>query len=108
MRNNLGCSNFRLQSEASRLSLSLLLVPYRCDRDTDISLVGPWSTDEEAPVDGSRADLEEDDFLVLGVGDLPLGLQPPNSLPHVLGLQWWHLSPLLTHIQGWRGERQRY
>jgi len=44
----------------------------------------------------------EEDALVLGVGDRLAGLQPPHRLPHVLGLQGGRVSPLITHVQGWK------
>lgn len=56
----------------------------------------------EGPTGSSFQPLSvEDDLLVLGIGDLPTCLEPPDSLPHVLGLQGGQLPPLLTHIQSW-------
>lgn len=54
----------------------------------------------EGPTGSSFEPLSvEDDLFVLGVGDLPSCLEPPDGLPHVLGLQGGQLPPLLTHIQ---------
>ena len=41
----------------------------------------------------------EDDLFVFGIGDLSSGLEPPDGLSHVFGLQRWQLPPLLTHVQ---------
>lgn len=41
----------------------------------------------------------EDDLFVFGIGDLPPGLEPPDGLAHVLGLQRGQLPPLLAHVQ---------
>jgi hypothetical protein len=50
----------------------------------------------------------EEDVLVLCVGDLFPGLEPPHGLSHVLGLQWGRVPPLLTNIQGWEeGDEER-
>lgn len=61
----------------------------------------------EGPTGSSFQPLSvEDDLFVLGVGDLPSCLEPPDGLPHVLGLQGGQLPPLLTHIQRWKTERE--
>lgn len=39
------------------------------------------------------------DLLVFAVWNLISALQPPHCLPHVLGLQWWCVSPLFANIQ---------
>lgn len=56
----------------------------------------------EGPAGSSSQPLSvENDLFVLGVGDLPPCLEPPDGLPHVLGLQGGQLPPLLTNIQSW-------
>lgn len=50
----------------------------------------------------------EDDLFVLGVGNLPTCLEPPDGLPHVLGLQGGQLPPLLTHIQSWTNKERSW
>lgn len=46
----------------------------------------------------SRSSVKKD-LLVFAVWNLLSALQPPHCLPHVLGLQWWCVSPLFTNIQ---------
>ena len=38
------------------------------------------------------------DLLVFAVWNLIFALQSPHCLPHVLGLQWWCVSPLFANI----------
>lgn len=46
----------------------------------------------------------KENVLVLCVGNLISTLQPPHCFPHVLGLKWWCVSPLLTNIQSCKGK----
>lgn len=63
----------------------------------------------EGPTGSSFQPLSvEDDLFVLGVGNLPTCLEPPDGLPHVLGLQWGQLPPLLTHIQSWTNRERSW
>lgn len=41
----------------------------------------------------------KEDVLVLRVGNLISALQPPHCFPHMLGLKWGCISPLLTNVQ---------